>query len=357
MSFTQTVNALEEEIRKTPYNKATEHHIGKLRARLARIKEKQLEKENRSVGGGTGFAVKKQGDATVVLIGPPSVGKSTLLNRLTNAKSKVAPYIFSTVSVIPGMLLYRNAHIQILDLPGLIEGARQGKGLGKEVISVARVADLLVIMSEIGKEDSSKTILNELEKAGIRINKERPKIKIQKKISGGIVICSNTKQLLSKETIRDVVSEFGIKNATVTLEENITLDQLLDCLSQSTVYLPAIFVVNKADKIKKRTQLTYDDILYISAKDGSGLEQLKEKIWEKLKLVELYLIKPGEPMGRHTPIIMKKGETLYDITLKIGSEFARSKKLAKIWGGSASFPGQSVPLTRVVEQDLMVMFI
>src|SRR3990172_13232003 len=148
-SVNSQIADIEKEIRETPYHKGTEHHIGKLRARLSKLKDKALESQARGGGGGGGYAVKKQGDATVVLIGPPSAGKSTLINKLTNAESKVAPYAFTTVTVIPGMLKYNQAYIQILDIPGLIEGAKEGKGRGREVLSVAKGADLLIIMTDV----------------------------------------------------------------------------------------------------------------------------------------------------------------------------------------------------------------
>lgn len=72
--------------------------------------------------------MQKYGDGRVALIGFPSVGKSTLLTQLTGTKSEAANYEFTTLTCIPGVIHYNDAKIQLLDLPGIIEGAAEGKG-------------------------------------------------------------------------------------------------------------------------------------------------------------------------------------------------------------------------------------
>ena len=356
----QHIKDIEKEIRETPYHKGTEHYIGLLRARLARLKDRQIEGfvKSKGGGGGAGYAVKKTGDATVVLIGPPSCGKSTLINALTNAESKVAAYAFTTLSVIPGMLKYNDAYIQIFDVPGLISGAKEGKGRGREVLSVARGADLLLIMTDIDRPEAFTGMLAELKTVGIRINEVPPEVKVDKKLSGGLVIHSNIKQDIPIETIKEVAQEFGLKNAEITVREKLTIDRLIDSFSTSRVYVPAIFVVSKVDKSDDSNDSNRrSDRLYISAQKEIGLEELKRKIWEKLNLLRVYLVHPDEEPSTNNPIIMKKDQTLQDVALKIGSDFAEEKKSAKIWGPKAHFPGQEVPLTTQIAEEMQIRFI
>lgn len=353
------IKRIEKEIRDTPYHKATEHHIGRLRAKLSNLKDKLQgsEKVGKS-GGGGGYSIKKQGDATVILIGPPSAGKSTLLNKLTNAKSKVAPYAFTTVSVVPGMMDYKNTKIQILDVPGLIEGAEEGKGRGREVLSVARGSDLAILITDIERIDALERIAKALEKNGIRLNQEKPKVLVDKKLQGGILIRSNIKQDISKDTIKAVAMEMGIKNAEISVNEKVNFDRLIDSFSNNRVYIPSFSVINKSDLIKpQNTKYHIKNTLYISAEKNINLDKLKEKIWETLEFITVFLVRRDEPPSENNPIVVNKGKTLLDIAEEIGTDFAENKKRAKIWGKVAKFPGQEVSLSTPAQDGIQVRFI
>ena len=357
LTIDEQIKEIQEVLRKTPHHKATNGFIGAMRAKIARLKDREIEQSGKRGGGGGGYQVKKQGDATVVIVGPPSAGKSTLINQMTNAESKVAPYAFTTVTVIPGMLKYNEAYIQILDIPGLIEGAKEGKGRGREVLSVARGADLLLIMTDVKRVDAFSGMMDELLGAGIRINENPPKVLIDKKTSGGLDIFSNIKQSIDKETIKEIAREYGIKNGTITLQEKITLERLFDAFSENRVYVPAIFVINKVDEKPDYKEVIDGEYVAISADRGEGVSELIQEIWKALKFITVYLVKPEEDLGTGNPIVMKEGETLKDVALKIGPDFTESKKLVKIWGGGAKFAGQEVSFDTKVKEGMQVRFI
>ena len=132
----EQIASLEEEILKTQKNKATNAHIGKLKAKIAALKakEEKAAAHSKSSGGSDGFEVKKSGDASVALVGFPSVGKSSLISQLTGVDSETGSFAFTTLTCIPGLLEHNGAKIQILDLPGLIKGAADGKVEGKRFL-------------------------------------------------------------------------------------------------------------------------------------------------------------------------------------------------------------------------------
>ena len=146
MGVAEKIKEIEEEIARTQKNKATEYHIGQLKAKLAKYRTQLLEPSSKGGKVGEGFEVSRFGNARVCMIGFPSVGKSTLLSSVTDTASLSAAYEFTTLTCIPGVIHYNDAKIQLLDLPGIIEGAAEGKGRGRQVIAVAKNSDMVLMV-------------------------------------------------------------------------------------------------------------------------------------------------------------------------------------------------------------------
>ena len=364
MGLEEEIEEIQEEIQETPYNKSTEQHIGRLKAKLAEKKE-ELAKRQSSSGGGPGYAVEKHGDATVALVGFPSVGKSTLLNALTNADSETGAYEFTTLDVNPGMLQYKGANIQMLDVPGLIEGAAGGRGDGQEVLSVVRTADLVVFMLSVFEIDQYERLFDELYKNGIRLDQKPPRVSIRPKAKDGISINASVDLDLDEETITSIIREHGYANADVTIGEQVDLDRLIDGIRDNRVYLPSLVTVNKADLIDRdylstvREQLRDHGIdpeaaIFISAEEGKGLDTLRETIWEELGLIRVYMDKPGRGVDYDEPLVLFEGDTVSDACEKLGGSFDERFRFARVSGPSAKHDEQQVgPDHELADEDVL----
>ncbi|MBE6525462.1 MAG: GTP-binding protein [Candidatus Methanomethylophilaceae archaeon] len=358
----EQIKELEEQIAKTKYNKATEGHIGKLKAKIAKLTQDE-EKRKASKGSTKGFYVKKAGNATVALVGFPSVGKSTLLNRLTGAKSEVGAYHFTTLDVVPGVMEYNHAKIQILDMPGLIKDASRGKGRGREVIAAARASDVILLVVDVFNPDIS-VLFRELWNAAIRLNQHRPDVTITGGDSGGIVVKPTIKLTkITPEIIKDMTAAYGHVNATVVVREDINVEQMLDILSGNRVYIKAIMAINKVDIAHDgQLEAAYDlnpeyPKFPISAATGQGMEELKQGIYDTIDMIRIYLKPQGREADLEVPLIVKRGNTIGDVCELIHRAFRQNFRYAMVWGKSAKFPGQTVGIDHVVEDEDIVCII
>ena len=365
MGIPEKIKAIQDEIHKTQINKATEFHIGLLKAKIARLK-RELEENTHgkavSTGGGAaGFDVRKAGDATIVLVGLPSVGKSTLLNRLTNAQSRVASYQFTTLTVIPGMMDYNGSKIQILDMPGIIEGAAAGKGLGKRVLSVARSADLILIILDVFQVHHLHVIMKELSEIGIKVNQRPPDVLVKRTSNGGVSVNIQVPTKISENLVKEVLRVYGIHNGRVMIREpGLTDDQLIDVLNGNRVYVPALTVLNKIDLVKEdfinKVKPEGHKFIPISADTNVNIEKLKESIYESLDFIRIYLRPKGGETDYREPMIMRRGSTIGDVCNKIHRNMIRDFRFAQIWGKSAKFDGQKVGLDHTLsDQDVLTI--
>ncbi len=350
---------IEKEMRDLPYHKGTEHHHGVLKAKMAKLKDELGGASvNKSGGGGAGYAIKHSGDASVVLVGLPSVGKSTLLNSVTNAASKVGNYDFTTLGVVPGMMTYKGVNIQILDLPGIIEGAAGNKGFGRKVISVIRASDLIVIMSDVKRMEWINTVEQELYNAGIRLNTRPPKISIKKTSKGAIQVIDPYKSF-DKEVTESVVKEMGHSNAIIHLGEKIdSLDKLIDGLVKTRKYMSAVKLVTKID-LANNSDLRKipSDWTKISVNAQTGIDDFKDKVWQGLGLVRVYLKKERSGLAdKVQPLIVKNTSTLDDVLKMISNNMRDDVSRAYIWGLKAKFPGQEVSFSFQVFDEMEVWF-
>jgi small GTP-binding protein len=364
----EQIEMIRAEIDKTQKNKATNAHIGKLKAKIAqlKLKEEKTAAHSKASGGGKGFEVKKSGDATVALVGFPSVGKSTLISKVTDAHSETGGYAFTTLTCIPGVMEHRGAKIQILDLPGLIKGAAEGKGRGREILNVIRSADMVLYIVDPFQDGHFNVLHRELHNAGLRLNEVKPPVFINRTDRGGIEIRSTVEQThLEEEEIADIIRTFGYTSALVTLREDSTAEQIVDALAGNRVYEKAVIAINKIDIAteqdiaRARSALPEDwPVMNISAFKDIGLDELKDFIYENLGFMRIYLKPQGQEADMEEPLIVKDDSTVENICVKLHRDFVRKFRFARVRGPSAKFDDQRVGLDhQLMDGDVLTIIV
>ncbi|KAK4621364.1 Ribosome-interacting GTPase 2 [Fulvia fulva] len=364
VNITDKIKEIEDEMSRTQKNKATNYHLGLLKGKLARLRAQLLEPTTAAGGGGAGFDVSKSGDARIALVGFPSVGKSTFLSKVTKTKSEVAAYSFTTLTAIPGVLEYGGAEIQVLDLPGIIEGASEGKGRGRQVISAAKTSDMILMVLDATKRAEQRALLEaELNAVGIRLNEEPPNITLKPKKAGGVKVTFATpSKNLDEKLLYTILKDYKILNADVLVrDENATVDQFIDVIMKDhRTYIKCLYVYNKVDAIglehlNKLAREPNTEIM--SCELDLGITDVVDRCWEELRLIRVYTKRKGIDPDFSEALIVRNNSTIEDVCDAIHRTIKESFKYALVWGASARHVPQRVGLSHLVADEDVVSIV
>lgn len=264
---------------------------------------------------------------------------------------------------------YRGARIQVLDLPGIIEGAADGRGRGRQVISTARTCNLILIVLDAAKPVTHKKIIeHELFSFGIRINQSPPDVKFVKKEQGGIGYQEVAKQTkgMNAEVARLVCKEYRVSCAEFILREDITLDQFIDVLEGNRAYvlsdgfgrivepvvnpksqllltafftfryIPVLYVFNKIDALTIEELDILDQMpnyVPISSRQEWNLEELMETIWSRCNMLRIYTKPKGQIPDYDEPVILHAtNPTIEEFCNRLHKGLLADFSHAWVWG-------------------------
>jgi GTP-binding protein len=175
--------------------------------------------------------------ADVGLVGLPNAGKSTFLNAVSNAKAKVGDYPFTTLHPKLGVVRHREREFVIADIPGLIEGAAEGAGIGDRFLGHVERCRVLLHLVDANDEDvasSYRTVTDELEAYGAGLE-DKP-----------VVLALNKSDTLDEELIEalsdELEAEAGVRPLPLSGATGAGVERVLDAM------LPHLAAARKADE-------------------------------------------------------------------------------------------------------------
>jgi len=285
----EKISALEALIATVPKHKGTDKLRGDLRRKLSKLREAAQKKKK--AGRTDLYSVERQGAAQVTLMGLPNSGKSSLLATMTNAKPVIADYPMSTVLPVTGMMPFEDIQFQIVDLPPVGNESTDGW-----VSAIIRNSDLITLVVDATEdpEVQAELLFEQITKWRIPLKTEHPN--------------SSTSPGVKPKNVIIVINKIDI------FPDNRN------------------FALNGYEK--------YPVVLF-SAKEGRGVEDLRNLIFRYSGIIRVYTKEPGKKPDLSTPFTISKGSTVLDLAGLIHKDFVENMKYACIWG-SAKFDGQRV---------------
>jgi ribosome-interacting GTPase 1 len=352
----EKIKKLQEFMSLFPKHKGTENLRAQVKRKISVLKQEIEDKKQKRTGVATGprIFVEKEGDAQIVILGPTNVGRSSLLSTLTNSKVAVLNYPYTTTEPTPGMFNYEDLQLQMVETPAIMEGSSEGGSWGLQTLTSARNADGLVLMVDLSKDpvEQFRLIIKELEKSKILTKKPNARISIEKKHMGAKLKFIVLGKLVDCDVkdLTKLLKSYGIRDATIKIWGEATLDDVEEAVFEGKVYRPAIVLANKADQplaAEKLEQLKKAvgkemKIVAISCAKKDGMEKLGAEIFEILDIMRVYTKEPNKRDASRRPFTIKKGSTVFDLAKRIHSDFYEQFAYAKIWSKRLRFSPQKV---------------
>lgn len=301
----EKIALLEEMMQLIPKHKGTEHLRGDLKRRLAKLRDR-TESTKGSGKHESPYHIPREGAGQVVVIGPPNVGKSSLVAAVSNAEPDIGAYPFTTWTPTPGMMTVRDIQIQLVDTPAL-----SAEHIEHMLLDMIRRTDLLLLMVDI--QDYPIQQLEE------------------------------TLALLAEHRI--------YPEAESEHRE----------IERRTAFKRIIVVANKVDDeegdadFEVLQELLGDDwhLLPISAQSKRYLTGLGEALFDALEVMRVYAKKPGHEPDMSAPFALKRGDTVEDFAIGVHRDLAEQLKSARVWGADVH-DGQMVGRDHVLHDGDIV---
>jgi hypothetical protein len=282
----EELKCLQVMLQEIPKHKGTDHLQAQLKSKIAKAK-RELTAEKKTGKKGRGLRIPRQGAGTAILLGGPNAGKSQLLARLTRATPEVAPYPFTTTVPSPGMMPWEDVMVQLIDTPPITTDYVEGHLHG-----LIRSADLALLLVDLGDDAGIEQCQDVLERL------------------------STTKTRLAARSYLD--------------EEDVGLSYTQTFLVPNKIDLPE--APARLELLHELCPLDLPEYV-ISAKDGTGLEALREAVFKALDVVRVYTKLPsakGPDLDR--PFTVRRGSTLLELAGQVHKDYLSGLKFARVWG-------------------------
>ncbi len=283
----EELDCLQIMLKELPKHKGTDKMQADLKQKISKVKKEISEGKGAGGSKGVSTRIPRQGAGRAIIIGGPNAGKSQLLASLTRATPEIANYPFTTREPSPAMMPWEDVYVQLIDTPPITKDVYE-----PSVQALIRGADLVLLMLDLGSDDGGDQLKEVLDRI------------------------ADTKTRLGATTCMD--------------EDDIGIS-----------YTRTLFVPNKIDLpdaddryefVQEVVSVEFDEFK-ISAQEQTGLEELRNAIYEAMNVVRVYtkMPKKKEP-DMDKPYTLRRGGTLVEMAQLVHRDFAEKLKSARVWG-------------------------